>query len=131
MSATEALTLRKEERLCSKKLIGQLFEGGNNHSIVAFPLRAVFMKTTLAKAPVQMLVSVPKRQFKRAVKRNRVKRQVREAFRNNKTLLEDAKTANEGGGIVIAFIWLDNRLRTTQEVEGKVKSLLQRIKERL
>ena len=78
-----------------------------------------------------MLVSVPKRQFKRAVKRNRVKRQVREAFRNNKTLLEDAKTANEGGGIVIAFIWLDNRLRTTQEVEGKVKSLLQRIKERL
>ena len=43
MPVTRRFTLCKEERICSKLLIDQLFNGGNSHSMVAFPLRAVYV----------------------------------------------------------------------------------------
>ena len=52
------------------------------------------------------MVSVPKRCLKHAVDRNRVKRQVREAYRTNKHLLQP----KEGQALLIAFIWMDNQL---------------------
>ena len=74
-------TLGKSERLCSKKLVERLFAGGNK-SFPAFPLRVVYMPLDIEDegAEVSILVSVPKKRFKRAVKRNLVKRQVREAI---------------------------------------------------
>ena len=71
--------LPKQERVCSKKLIDRLFNGGHSHTMSAFPLRVVYMTMTQDEGdaslpPTQLLVSVPKKHFKRAVKRNRVKR---------------------------------------------------------
>ena len=43
MPVTRRFTLCKEERICSKLLIDQLFNGGNSYSMVAFPLRAVYV----------------------------------------------------------------------------------------
>ena len=86
-------TLCKAERLHSRKLIEKLFGGGQSRSMSAFPLRVVYLAPTSpsddnkSTAMPQMLVSVPKRYFKRAVKRNRIKRQVREAYRRHKFLL--------------------------------------------
>ena len=82
MSASKPFGLSKEERICSKKLIDQLFTGGIAHAMSAFPLRVVYMNTgrNADEPQAKMLVSVPKRCFKRAVKRNRVKRQLREAL---------------------------------------------------
>ena len=68
--------------------------------------------------------------FKRAVKRNLVKRQVREAYRKNKHLLLDA-LASRNKRLIIAFIWLDNHIHSSAEVEEKVKKLLFHIVERL
>jgi ribonuclease P protein component len=68
-------TLRKDERLCSRKALEELF-GGGHQSFSAYPVRAVFMPNGLDG--VRILVSVSKRYFKRAVKRNRIKRQLRE-----------------------------------------------------
>lgn len=127
MAVSEALTFSKEERICSRKLMDQLFSGAGSHSLVAFPLRAVYMESQ--EEGVQMLVSVPKRHFKRAVKRNRVKRQVREAYRHHKQLLTDR--VGEGRGVAVAFIWLDPHLHSTAKVSSKVENLLQRISERL
>ena len=89
-------TLSKAERLCSKKLIERLFAGGNK-SFPAFPLRVVYMPLDIEDegAEVSILVSVPKKRFKRAVKRNLVKRQVREAYRRNKYILLDALRQSE------------------------------------
>ena len=70
------------------------------------------------------------KRFKRAVKRNRVKRQVREAYRKNKSLLTDALEA-KGKKLAVAFIWLDDELHASSEVEEKVKKLLQLIAERI
>lgn len=135
-------TLSKQERLCSKKLIDALFNGSNSRAMSAFPLRAVYMPLETLESPEtpaslatpetpafsasssQMLISVPKRYFKRAVKRNRVKRQVREAYRHNKHIIADEQLA-------IAFIWLSDKLYATPEVEDRVRNLLTRIKEKM
>ena len=76
-------TLSKEERLSWKRYIDLLFEKGQ--SFVAFPLRVVYLPLEEEmSAPVSILISVPKKKFKRAVKRNLIKRQVREAYRVRK-----------------------------------------------
>lgn len=131
MAVSDALKLSKEERLCSRKLLNELFSGTGSQSLVAFPLRAVYMRTEESGA--QMLISVPKRHFKRAVKRNRVKRQVREAYRHHKHILAEQLAAadQQKGGVAMAFLWLDNRLHGTAKVSAKVENLLQRISERL
>ncbi len=76
----------KEERLCSKKLIEQLFREGSSFNL--YPLRFIYIKQSPPAAIIpQVLISVSKRNFKKAVDRNRLKRQIREAYRQNKTIL--------------------------------------------
>lgn len=77
-------TLCKAERLYSKIVIEKMFAGGASRSFSVFPLRAVYMSVDRQEVPASILISVPKKRFKRAVKRNRVKRQIREAYRKNK-----------------------------------------------
>lgn len=142
MSVTYPATLHKEERICSHKLIDAIFSGNRSRSMSAFPLRVVYMPLDddgagdstgdneggsqparpLPKA--KMLISVPKKHFKRAVKRNRVKRQVREAYRKNKSIIADKAVA-------LAFIWTDGHLYETRQVEEKVINLLTRVREKL
>lgn len=130
MSDSLKLTLPKVERLNSRILIERLFTEGSK-SLPAFPLRIVYMPVEGENLPVAtILISVPKKRFKRAVKRNRVKRQVREAYRKNKHILLDA-LKNSGRKIAIAFIWLDNELHESADVEAKVVKLLQLTAERL
>ena len=124
-------TLGKSERLCSKKLIERLFAGGNK-SFPAFPMRVVYMPLGAEEegTEVSILISVPKKRFKRAVKRNLVKRQVREAYRRNKYILLDAlRQSGCPEKLVLAFIWLDSRLHSSDEVEHKMKKLLYHIAE--
>lgn len=123
-------TLTKKERLNSLTLIEELFSGGSR-SLPSFPLRIVYMPVEDNTRPtLSLLISVPKKRFKRAVKRNLVKRQIREAYRMNKNLL--LRPLEEAGKkAVIAFIWLDNGLRTSVQVEDTVKKLLQLTAERL
>lgn len=126
-------TFSKEERLCSKKLIERLFAGGNR-SFPAFPLRVVYMPLSADENPtdVSILISVPKKRFKHAVKRNQVKRQVREAYRLNKHILIDSLKAQESPKkMALAFIWLDNKIHSTNEVEYKIKKLLHHIAENM
>lgn len=129
MSAAERFTLSKEERICSKKLINELFTG-NGRSMTAFPLRVVFMKRTIVddEPRAAMLVSVPKRYFKHAVDRNRVKRQVREAFRRNKSIITQNLT-DDHDAVAMAFVWLTNEKFPSSEVENRMVRLLTRISE--
>lgn len=125
-------TFRKEERLNSRTTIERLFSGGSK-SFCAFPLRAVYMRAdcqTAPDAPASVLVNVSKRRLKHAVDRNRIKRQVREAYRRHKYLLPEAPVA-DGKGLVIAFLWLADELRSSGEVERKMKKILQHITEKL
>lgn len=129
MSAAERFTLSKEERICSKKLINELFTG-NGRSMTAFPLRVVFMKRTIVdnQPRAAMLVSVPKRYFKHAIDRNRVKRQVREAFRRHKSMITQNLT-DDHESVAMAFVWLTNEKYPSSEVENRMVRLLTRISE--
>lgn len=138
MSASGAFTLSKEERICSRKLMEKLFNGGGSHSMSAYPLRVVYMSEEHGetadgtKEPqAQMLISVPKRYFKRAVKRNRVKRQVREAYRKNKHAMLSHLETSPGKTVYMAFIWLEDNLHDSDFVEKRVQNLLSRIVEKL
>lgn len=122
----EANTLIKAERLCSRKAIETLF-AGSAKSFSSFPLRVVFLPVgCTGDVPATFMVSVSKKRFKRAVKRNRVKRQVREAYRKNKQNLWKV-LAEKQLSLHLAFIYLDKELRSSAEIEGKVTFLLQRI----
>lgn len=142
-------SLPQSERINSKKQIDRLFRGGGSKAMTASPLRVVYMaeersenngedKTYLDESEVkidepvaQMMVSVPKRFFKRAVKRNRIKRQVREAYRLNKHILTDSIDLMIQKKVSMCFIWTTDRMLETAEVEQRMRSLLNRLKEKL
>ena len=79
--------------------------------------------------PVQLLISVPKKRFKHAVDRSRVKRQVREAFRQHKDLLYPI--VPETQRLLLSFIWLSDEHRPSKEIEGRIVTLMRRIGEKL
>lgn len=128
-----AHTLTKRERLCSMKLTDRLFNGAGSHSMATFPLRVVWMEKERegCESPVQMLVSVSKRHFKRAVKRNRVKRQLREAYRMTKHSLYEKLEHTPQRVIIMAFIWLSDELYSSEEVTSRMSKLIQRLTEKL
>lgn len=131
MEQKHVLTFRKPEHLCSKRVIDALFAGGSK-SVVSFPVRAVFMPLEEEEGEtVSVLVSVSKRHFKRAVKRNRVKRQVREAYRKHKHILTEVLEKEPGRRIVLAFLWLSDRLYASGEVDACICHLLTCIAERM
>lgn len=87
-------TFPKEEHLCRKKLIEQLFSKQGS-SFGVYPLRLTWVPTPVrTTAPPQVLVTVSKRTFKRAVDRNRLKRLLREAYRLNKYRLTEAENGH-------------------------------------
>lgn len=121
--------LRKSERLNRKKVIERMFAGGAR-SFSLFPLRVVWQPADELEAPAAILVSVSKRHFKRAVKRNRVKRQIREAYRQNKhALLQQLEAGNRR--LAIAFIYLSNELTDSGLITARMKTALARIGEQV
>ena len=126
-------TLSKCERISKRLLIDELFGSRRSTSMTAFPLRVVFIeKAERGDNPaVQVLVSVSKRYLKHAVDRNRVKRQVREAYRKQKQSLVELMDGRTDKQLLVAFVWIDSALHPSDEVHQKVGNLLLRIGERL
>ena len=121
----------KSERIVSRKLIDELFIGKNSHSLAAFPLRAVYINKvrTRENLPMEILVSVPKKRLKHAVDRNRVKRQVREAYRRQRDIL--CSQLDDTQSLSIAFIWLTDKLLPSSEVDRRMKNLMERMGKKL
>jgi|TARA_B110000211_G_scaffold65085_1_gene74922 ribonuclease P protein component len=112
-------TLGKKERLKSRKLIGRLFEEGT--SIKNFPYRLVYLSTEITSVfSVKASFSVPKRNFKKAVDRNRIKRLIREAYRLEK------KNVFKGSNFHCAFMitFIGKKEPVFHDVQEKIKELL-------
>lgn len=125
----EEFTFTKDERLCSQKLIGELFTSGE--SLLAYPLKVVFMKTNLTESfPVQAAFTVSKRNFKRAVKRNLLKRRMREAYRLNKTSLYD-ELAAKNIQIAIMFVYVGKDIIEYPAIEKGMISAYKKVLSRM
>lgn len=122
-------TLHKVERLDKKKIIEKMFAGGSR-SFSVFPLRVVYLPVEELEADASILISVSKRRFKRAVKRNRVKRQIREAYRVNKHELLNILVERKCR-LAIAFIYLSDQLVESSIIEDRIRIALVRITEKM
>lgn len=119
-------TFKKSERLCSRILMDCLFQG-DNRTATAYPLRAVFLPVEEEQQKgISILISVPKKRFHDAVDRNRVKRQIREAYRKNKHALAE-QVAQSGKGLLVALIYVSAEIETTEQIEKRMIRLLDKI----
>ncbi|MBZ4676338.1 MAG: ribonuclease [Anaerophaga sp.] len=119
-------TFGKNEKLCSRKIIDQLFLKGE--TFLAYPLRIRFLPTELpGDVPVQVMFQVSKKRFKQAVKRNLLKRRMRESYRLNKPCF--IRVFQERNlQIAVAFLYIAEKELDYHAIEkGMKKALLQLI----
>ncbi len=122
-------TFPKKEHLCGEIRISKLFDEGK--AFIAYPLRIVYsIKPKTDAASASVMVNVPKKRFKRAVKRNRLKRLMREAYRLNKQALTDALD-EKSLQIHLAFNYVSDEELNFETIQNKMKSGLQRIIEKV
>ena len=128
LKQSQMYTFKKEERLCSKKLIDELFHSGS--SFLLYPFRIVWLRHPLpANVPAQVVINVPKRRFKKAVHRNLIKRRIREIYRLSKgselyNFLED-----HSGQLLLGIHYVGKDIVDYHLMEKKFKLVLLQLKE--
>lgn len=119
MSAPVSIfTFSKKEKLTNKKYIEELFKNGSFFRSGPFLIRSLPKQGIEAH---QVLIAVPKKHFKRAVKRNRIKRQIREIYRLHKHLLEQSDS------LLLGIIYLSNEELPFEEMKSKLIKGLSRL----
>lgn len=118
-------SFRKDEILRKKKLIDRLFAEGTTFYI--YPFKIFLLITPLdTPFPAQILISVGKRSFKHAVDRNRIKRQIREGYRQNKNHLYEHLLKNQQQ-CVMAYIYTANVHILSADLDLKIKAVMKRL----
>lgn len=108
-------TFPKHSRLCGQEHIAALYKKGKRFT--AWPLRVTYMPT---EEQTQVLVWAPKSLFKRAVKRNHLRRLMREAYRLHQDFLGEQH-------YLIAFNYMDKEEQTYAVIEKAVCKALNKI----
>ena len=126
MTELVSLTFRKEEKLCSQKLMGDLFLSGQ--SFLCYPLRIVW-KTydeLPTESSAQAGFSVPKRSFKHAVDRNQLKRRMRESYRLHKHQLYEGLRQSDSR-IALMMIYIAKEELPYSKIEPAIVKALHKI----
>lgn len=106
-------TFRKEERLTREKLIRELFEKG--FSFYLFPFKVWVMRNPDPEYPFhQVLIAVPRKNFRKAVDRNLLKRRIREAYRLNKHRIAASEK------LLIAYIYNAKEILTFSQIQERL-----------
>ena len=111
-------TFPKSERLVGRAAIDKVYSEGDE--IFKYPLQIKYLEKDEGES-CRFLVSVPKRLFKRAVDRNKLKRRIREAYRLNKHLIQGKK-------IDVACTYISKEIVNYSIIEKKLLHLLHRLK---
>lgn len=126
-STNKSLSFSKDERLCSIIAINQLYELGS--SVMSFPLRATMLVTDSYiddVPPAKVVISVSKKRFKRANKRNLLKRRIREAYRHNKNVLYN-ELISKGLNLNLSINYITNDLLEYEQINKAMEKLIQKI----
>ena len=116
-----SLSFPRKEKLKSKKQIDALFEKGI--SVNNFPIKMLFLTTAFSDGTkTKAMFVVPKRNIRSAVKRNRVKRILREAYRLNR---QDTFN-NIEGNFALAILYLGKEMPDYALIEKKMIGLLEK-----
>ncbi len=115
-------TFKKYERLASKKEITGLFK--SKHTLFVYPFKIFF--TENQNAHHQILISIPKKNIRHAVKRNLLKRRIRESYRKNKETLY-SKDALKHARLNIALIYIAKEPLPYSYIDKKINVILQEI----
>lgn len=112
----------KAEKLKSRKTIKQVFDEGK--SFTKFPVKVIFVSSE-KKEVTKATFAVPKRNFKLAVSRNRIKRQLREAYRLNKQDLLN----NNSTKFALLFLYLGKDNVAYDKIDKAMISLLKKLQD--
>ena len=124
-----AYTFKKEEKLCSQKIIGEIFLSGS--SFLCYPLKVVWKNEDLtAPFPAQIVFSVPKRLFKRAHDRNFLKRQLREVYRYRKHELYQFLELNNRK-IAFMIVYIAKEKLVFGQLEEAMTKVVRKLKKKL
>lgn len=115
-----SFSFSKKERIKSRQLIDRLFAEGESRK--KFPLKALFLELDDAENH-QATFAVPKRSFKHAVARNRIKRQMKEAYRLQKNVL----ISKNGKKLAIVFIYISKDKPQYAHLASSMGALLQKV----
>lgn len=116
----------KSERLCSIKDIEELFSKGS--STFLYPFKILYLHCDNKPPYPQVLFSVPKKNFRKAVDRNRIKRQLKEIYRQNKGLIFFNEGDNFPIPCYIGIIYVAKQHMAYKLMEHKLISVLLRLK---
>ncbi len=124
------LTFNKSQHLCGETTISQLFREGK--AFLVFPLRVVYRvmprENTDKRPAVRVLTSVPKKQFKHAVDRNRFKRLIRESYRLQQHELNEV-LETQGLVMDVAFTAVHNQLPEFDFLKSRMAKILSKLVE--
>ena len=116
-------TFTKEERLCNKRLIDELFRNGS--SFLVYPFKVSWLIAAEPQLyPAQVLFSVPKKRYKHAVDRNLLKRRMREAYRLNKEQYLYLPLKDMEKQIVFSIGYIGKEIAEYAFIEKKMLKLL-------
>lgn len=126
MTEFVSLTFRKDEKLCSQKLMGELFLSGN--SFLSYPLRIVWKiaEALPTESPAQAGFSVSKKLFRHAVDRNRLKRMIRESYRLNKSNLYESLNRS-GVKLAVMLIYIGKEELPYSKIQPAVSKAISKI----
>ncbi|MEM9144191.1 MAG: ribonuclease P protein component [Bacteroidota bacterium] len=111
----------KDERLKRKKLFEALFREGS--SITVYPIKLIYLRTPLStEKKNQAAMAVPKKNFRKAVQRNRVKRMLREAYRLNKSQVFN----NSYGKFAFLFLYIGKEMVPYGDIERNMQAVLRK-----